>query len=231
MAIKTIVVVEDEEDICELLNYVLKKEGYNVITVDQGNLAYQKIVTAQPALVLLDIMLPEVDGFEVCRHLKSDPRTQHIPILMMTAKSEETDVVTGLELGADDYIVKPFSPKVLVARIRAALRRGSTRAALPSDKMLEYGNLRIHPGRHEVLIDGQPILLTSLEFKVLYLLAGRPGWVFSRNQIVDATQGEAHDVTDRSVDVVIVTLRRKLGEAARLIETVRGVGYRFADVT
>jgi two-component system alkaline phosphatase synthesis response regulator PhoP len=175
------------------------------------------------------LMLPGLDGLEVCRLLKRGAATQALPIVMLTAKGEESDIVAGLELGADDYITKPFSPRVLVARVRAVLRR-KVSGAPGDDQPLAIENIVIHPGRHEVRIDDRPVALTLSEFKMLHFLARRRGWVFTRYQIVDALRGEDYPVTDRSVDVLVVGLRKKLGEAGKLIETVRGVGYRFKEV-
>jgi two-component system phosphate regulon response regulator PhoB len=173
-------------------------------------------------------MLPGIDGLEVTRILKNDPKTEHIPIIMLSAKEEEADIVAGLELGADDYITKPFSPRVLVARIRAAIRR--KKKEYPEDASeIEIHDLTIHPGRNEVLIGGKPLDLTYTEFQILYSLAKRPGWVFTRSQIVDAIRGDDYPVTDRSVDVQIVGLRKKLGSYSNYIETVRGIGYRFRE--
>ena len=179
-----------------------------------------------PDLIVLDLLLPTVDGLEVCRRLKLDPRTQHIPVLMLTAKSEEADVVTGLELGAEDYVTKPFSPRVLVARVKAVLRR---RSKDPSDDeaAVSVHDLVIHPGWHEVLIAGKPVDLTFTEFRLLHFLARKPGWAFTRGQIVDAVKGEDYPVTERSVDVQVAGLRKKLGAHGEYIETVRGIGYRF----
>ena len=173
-------------------------------------------------------MLPSMDGLEVCRILRSDRQTCHVPIVMVTAKGEETDIVTGLELGADDYVTKPFSPKVLIARIRAVLRR-KTKQPKDDQAAIRIEELLIHPGRHEVTIQGEPVALTLTEFEFLHLLARRPGWVYTRNQIVDAVRGDEYPVTERSVDVHIVGLRRKLGSYGKYIETVRGVGYRFKE--
>ena len=177
-------------------------------------------------------MLPGVDGLEVCRRLKGDPRTRNIPIVMLTAKGDEADVVTGLELGASDYVTKPFSPRVLTARVRAVLRRGNE--AEGDEATIRIKDLTIHPGRHEVLVKDKHVELTATEFRILVFLAQRPGWVFTRQQIVDAAQGDDvfvsdRYVTDRSVDVHIVSLRRKLGCGGAYIETVRGVGYRLQD--
>jgi len=228
MAKERILVVEDENEIRELIRYNLAKEGYEVVEAKSGEEALTRAHTQLPSLVLLDLMLPELDGLEVCKRLKRDYLAQHVPIVMLTAKGEESDIVAGLEVGADDYITKPFSPRVLLARIRAVLRRGSREPAEESE-VVRVHNIVIHLGRHEVLVDGEPIHLTHTEFRVLVYLARRPGWVFTRYQIVDAVHGEDYPVTERSVDVQIVGLRKKLGEAGKFIETVRGVGYRFKE--
>ena len=228
MAKETILVVEDEEDIRELLKYNLEKEGYQVFGAATGEEALQAVRRRRPDLILLDLMLPGIDGLEVCRRIKSEPQARHLPIVMLTAKGEETDIVTGLELGADDYVTKPFSPRVLVARLRAALRRRS-QPLPPQTAPLKTDELVIHPGRHEVLLQGQPIPLTVTEFRLLHLLAGRPGWVFTRSQIVNEIHGEDYPVSDRSIDVQIVSLRKKLGAFGSRIETIRGIGYRFKD--
>ena len=228
MAKEHIVIVEDEEDILELLRYHLAREGYSVTTAADGEQALKIISQKKPALVLLDLMLPGLNGLELCRILKKDPRTAAIPVMMVTAKNEESDVVLGLELGADDYIMKPFSMKVLVARVHAVLRRRK-QAMVDVDAMIRIHDLVINPGRHEVLIKGKPVEMTFSELRILHLLARRPGWVMTREQIVDAVRGEDYAVTDRSVDVQIVGLRKKLGPRAEYIETVRGVGYRFKE--
>ena len=228
MAVERILVVDDEEDLLELISYNLTKEGYRVTCVATGEEAINEAKSALPDLIVLDLLLPSVDGLDVCKALKSDPKTQHIPIVMLTAKSEEADVVTGLELGADDYITKPFSPRVLLARIRTVLRRD---ARQPQDdpSAIKIHNIVIHPGRHEVLLDGKIVDLTFTEFRLLHFLARKPGWAFSRSQIVDAVKGEDYPVTERSVDVQVVGLRKKLGDMGSSIETVRGVGYRFKE--
>jgi two-component system phosphate regulon response regulator PhoB len=177
---------------------------------------------------VLDLMLPDVDGLEICRVLRAEPRTAHVPIVMLTAKGEESDVIAGLEVGADDYVTKPFSPKVLVARLRAVLRRKSRQAAA-GDDAVRAGDILIDPRRHEVRVSGRAVDLTATEFGVLHFLARHPGWVFTRQQIVDAVKGEDYPVTERAVDVQMVGLRRKLGRHGDRIETVRGVGYRFAE--
>jgi DNA-binding response OmpR family regulator len=228
MAIERILVVDDEEDLLELVRYNLSKEGYQVRCVVSGEAAIQEAVAYLPDLILLDLMLPTVDGLGVCKVLKANPRTQHIPIMMVTAKTEEADVVSGLELGADDYITKPFSPRVLLARIRAVLRRKLTQS-FDDPTAIKIHELVINPGRHEVLLRGKPLELTFTEFRLLQFLSRKPGWAFSRNQIVDAVKGEDYPVTERSVDVQIAGLRKKLGDLGSYIETVRGVGYRFKE--
>jgi len=228
MSKERILLVEDEEDILELVRYNLSREGFTVTPVASGEEALTILKEKVYDLVLLDLMLPGIDGLEICRILKSDAATKDVPVVMLTAKSEEADIVAGLELGADDYITKPFSPRVLSARVKAVLRR---RAAPVVDESaaLNLDSLMIHPGRHEVHVDGKPVKLTLTEFRILHLLARRPGWVFSRYQIINNVQGEDHIVTDRSVDVQIVGLRKKLGSAGKRIETIRGVGYRFKE--
>jgi two-component system phosphate regulon response regulator PhoB len=221
-------VVEDEEDILELLCYHLERGGYEVTTVGDGEEALRAIPKAMPDLVLLDLMLPGLDGLDVCRRLKKDAKTAQIPIIMVTARGEESDVVTGLDLGADDYVTKPFSIKVVLARVRAALRR-ELEAPADDNATLRFQHIEIDPRRHATLVKGKPVDLTFTEFGVLHFLARRPGWVMTRNQIIDAVRGEDYAVTDRSVDVQIAGLRKKLGKAADCIETVRGVGYRFKE--
>ena len=228
MTKKEIFVVEDDEGILELLRYNLMREGFAVASAADGEDAVKAIPRKLPDLILLDLMLPGLDGLEVCRMLKKNPKTAQIPIVMVTAKGEESDIVAGLELGADDYITKPFSLKVLIARVRTILRRKEERAA-EKDAVIRIHDIVINPGRHEVLVKGKPVELTFTELKLLHFLAGRPGWVMTRQQIVDAVRGEDYAVTDRSVDVQIVGLRKKLGAKADCIETVRGVGYRFKE--
>ena len=223
-----ILIVEDDADIRELITYNLEREGYVVAQAASGEQAIKLIARRQPDLVLLDLMLPEMDGLEVCRKLKAEPKTRSLPIIIVSAKGEEPDVVTGLELGADDYVTKPFRPKELVARVRAVFRRKAQPSAERSE-ILRVQNLEIHTGRREVKVGGKPVDLTYTEFELLLALARRPGWVFTRYQIVDAVRGADYPVTDRAVDVQIVGLRKKLGKAAGIIETVRGVGYRFVD--
>jgi two-component system phosphate regulon response regulator PhoB len=223
-----ILVIDDEPDILELIRYNLDKHGYEVTCVPSGVEALTKLRREHPDLVVLDLMLPDVDGLDVCKTMKRDTHMSHIPIIMLTARGEEVDVITGLELGADDYLTKPFSPRVLLARIKAVLRR---QQSPPSEEanVLRRGAFVIHPGRHAVLLAGAPISLTSSEFRILHLLARRPGWVFSRHQILEAISGHDASATDRAVDVHIVSLRRKLGAHSASIETIRGVGYRFKE--
>jgi len=228
MARQKILVIDDEEDIQELLTYNLNKEGYWVTCVGSGEEALARISQDRPDAVVLDLMLPGVDGLDVCRALKQNPATCAIPIVMLTAKGEDADVVVGLELGADDYVTKPFTPRVLLARLKVVLRR--VKRDEPTDSsVISLHSLLIDPTRHEVTYKGKSITLTATEFRILHFLASRPGWVFSRDQIITAVKGDGYPVTDRSVDVQIVSLRKKLGTAGSFIETVRGVGYRFKE--
>jgi two-component system alkaline phosphatase synthesis response regulator PhoP len=224
-----VLVVEDDEDIQQLVEYNLLKEGFKVTVAENGEEGLRLARAEHPDLLLLDLMLPGMDGLTVCRTLKRDPATARLAVIMLTAKGEEADIVTGLELGADDYITKPFSPKVLLARVRAVLRRRG-RPAREKSAIIRVHDIAIDPGRHEVRVGDEIIDLTFTEFRLLQLLAARPGWVFTRYQIVNAIRGEDYVVTDRSVDVQVVGLRKKLGDAGAYIETVRGVGYRFKDV-
>ncbi len=228
MSGQLILVIEDEPDISELLEYNLTAQRYRVICTESGETGLDLASRERPDLILLDLMLPGIDGLEVCRRLREKDETASIPIIMVTARGEESDVVTGLELGADDYITKPFSPKVLIARARAVLR-SSRSTPVDAEKPIRVHGIEIHPGRHEVKVEGNSVELTNTEFKILNLLARRPGWVFTRYQVVDGIRGENYPVTERSVDVQIVSLRRKLGEKRDVIETVRGVGYRFKE--
>jgi two-component system, OmpR family, alkaline phosphatase synthesis response regulator PhoP len=229
MAKENILVIEDDEDIQELVRYNLAKDGYRVKSSLTGEEGYRAAKAEPPDLIVLDLMLPGLDGLELCRLMKADPKVKHVPIVMLTAKGEESDVVAGLELGAEDYVTKPFSVKVLIARIRALLRRRQRGDAAEDDAPLKVHDLMIHPGRHEVLHKGKKLDLTFTEFRLLHFLAKRPGWVFTRQQIVDGVKGEDYPVTDRAVDVQVVGLRKKLGAAGDYVETVRGVGYRFKE--
>jgi two-component system phosphate regulon response regulator PhoB len=222
-----VLVVDDEDDLLELVRYNLAKDGYDVECVGSGEQALRSARTSPPDLIVLDLMLPAVDGLEVCRRLKADPKTRDILIVMLTAKGEEADMVAGLERGADDYIAKPFSPRVLSARVRALLRRDEARRLEDQETTIDVHELSIHPGRHEATLAGRLLDLTYTEFALLMFLARRPGWAFSRAQIVDAVKGTDYPVTERSVDVQVAGLRRKLGDHDHYVETVRGVGYRF----
>jgi two-component system phosphate regulon response regulator PhoB len=228
MGRERILVVEDEEDILELVRYNLTREGYAVTGVLSGEDALEVVKEGPWDLIVLDLMLPGIDGFTVARRIKNDTALAHVPIIMLTAKTEESDVVAGLEIGAADYITKPFSPRVLVARIRAVLRRNSPVKEI-EEPVIKRDELVIDMRRHCVVVGEQTVELTYSEFELLAFLASRPGWAFSRSQIVDAIRGYNYAVTDRSVDVQIVGLRRKLGSCGRYIQTVRGVGYRFRE--
>lgn len=224
-----ILIIEDEEDIRELVRYNLERENFAVIEAESGEAGLKSVAQKKPELILLDLMLPGKDGLQICRELKRSEATRDIPVVMMTAKGEESDIVTGLELGAEDYVVKPFSPKVMVARVKAVLRRKVAVPASDTEDVLNIKGIMIHPGRHEVTVSGKAVDLTASEFGILHFLARRPGWVFTRYQIVDAVHGDDYPVTERSVDVQIVGLRKKLKKAGDAIETVRGIGYRFKD--
>ena len=226
---RSIIVVEDEVNILEVIAYNLKREGYAVSTATNGEEGLALIKLSQPDAVLLDIMLPGLDGIEVCRRLKADPLLRDIPVIMVTAKSEESDIVLGLSIGADDYIAKPFSPRELVARVKAAVRRGPLRESQEAAATLEYAGLVIDTARHEVLVDAMPVELTPTEFRLLHQLASRPGRVYTRDELLDSVGKGAALVLERNVDSHIKTLRKKLGDSGSLVETVRGVGYRFRD--
>jgi two-component system alkaline phosphatase synthesis response regulator PhoP len=228
MARTRVLIVEDEADILQLLTYNLTREGFQVVAVESGEEGLEQARREPFDLLLLDLMLPGINGLDVCRMLRREAATANLPIIMLTARGEDIDVVTGLELGADDYVTKPFSPRVLVARIRAVLRRESAPESA-ADSPLETQGIAIDPRRHAVSVNGESVDLTATEFAVLNFLARHPGWVYTRTQIIEAVKGNDYPVTDRSVDVQIVGLRRKLGPAGEAIETVRGVGYRFRE--
>ena len=228
MAGEHILAVDDEADILGLIEYNLEDNGYKVTAGATGEEAIEKARLKLPDLVLLDLMLPGIDGLDVARTLKRDETTAHIPIIMVSAKGTEPDIIVGLELGADDYVTKPFSPKVLLARVRAVLRRRTVSAA-PSEGVVKRGDITIDAERREVLVKKKSVELTFTEFEVLRLLAQRPGRVYTRAQVIDTVKGSDYPVTDRSVDVQIAGLRKKLGASGDMVETVRGVGYRFKD--
>lgn len=223
---KTIWLVEDEEDILALVYYNLSKEGFAVRGFASGEEMFAALENAVPHVFVLDVMLPGMDGLAICARLKREPRTTAIPVVMLTARGEEADVIAGLNLGADDYIPKPFSPKVLLARLRAVLRRHD-QGAEQGARLLIVEDLTIDLDRHEARIAGQVLPLTATEYRILVFLAAKPGWVFSRDQIIGAVHDGAIAVTDRTVDVQIASLRKKLAHRQGCIETVRGIGYRF----
>jgi DNA-binding response OmpR family regulator len=227
MANETVLVIEDERDIVELIRYNLEREGFAVKAAGDGSAGLQMAERDLPDLVLLDLMLPKMDGLEVCKAMKENPRTTHIPVIMVTAKGEESDVVVGLSLGADDYIAKPFSPKVLVARVKAVLRRAEMRESGAQEIVKVSDDFIIDATRFEVLIEGKPVRLTKTEFRLLKFMAERPGRVLTRNQLLDGAIGFDVFVTDRNIDVHIAALRKKLKKYAESIVTIRGVGYRF----
>tara|TARA_Y100000814_G_scaffold289860_1_gene263447 strand:+ start:88 stop:774 length:687 start_codon:yes stop_codon:yes gene_type:complete len=221
---KHILIVDDEQDIRNLLKFNLDNENYKTILIEDGETAISEARKNNPDLIILDLMLPGIQGLDVCRILKNSDDTSNIPILMLTAKGEEVDIVKGLELGADDYVVKPFSVKVLLARVNNILKR---KPKPEKDNVLEFDNLIIHKGKHEVNVEGEKVDLTFSEFKILFVLASHPNWVYTRNQLIDEIRGEDYPVTDRSIDFQIVGLRKKLKKASKYVQTVRGIGYRF----
>ena len=237
----TILVVDDELPIIELIQYNLKKEGFTVLTAENGAQALELARSKKPDLIILDLMLPDMGGFDICRILRNDSSTARIPIIMATAKTSDSDIVSGLELGADDYITKPFSPKVLVARVKSVLRRFQeqpeqvTATVQKTDGTVSIHGLQIIPHKFEVTLNGSPIIFSATEFSILHHLARHPGQVFSRIQIINDIKGSSYPVTERSIDVQILSIRKKLAESAdsptfaNMIETVRGVGYRFVE--
>ena len=244
---RSIVVIEDEDAIRDVLEYNLQREGFDVVTATDGRAGLQLVRDRLPDLVLLDLMLPELDGIELCRRLRSDPATGAIPIIMLTARGAEADIVLGLGVGADDYVTKPFSPRELVARVQAMLRRGRPGPPAPAPAMamapdpdvdlagdperrrVEVGAVVVDPDRHEVLVDGTPVRLTPTELRLLHVLLRRPGRVYSREQLVERVMGDNAWITDRTIDVHVRAIRRKLGERGDVVETIRGVGYRGAS--
>ena len=229
MAIQTILVIEDDPDISELIQYNLEKNGFKALIAEDGEEGLHKAETKKPALILLDLMLPGMDGLEVCRKLKQSGKTSGIPVIMVTAKGEESDVVVGLEVGADDYIPKPFSPRELVARVRALLRRAGGSPEPAEGKKSESGPVSVDPERHEARIRGKPLSLTLAEFRLLQALISSPGRVFTRDQLLDRITGGEVVIVDRNVDVHVRSIRKKMGRDGALIETVRGVGYKLKD--
>ena len=228
MANKCIAVVDDEQDILDLVCLHLKKERFDVKAFLDGASFLKYLDAETPYLVVLDLMLPDMDGVEVCKYLKRSPRSGDIPIIMLTARTEETDRIIGLELGADDYVVKPFSPRELMARVKAVLRRKSPRP-VESDAIQVVGPLKIDAHSYEVFVEDKKVQLTTTEFRILQVLASRKGWVFSRESILNRLWGDEKIVVDRTIDVHIKHLREKLGKAAPLIKNLRGVGYKLDE--
>ena len=223
-----VLVIEDEADILELMVYNLQREGYEVAGIPNGEDGLRRARAELPDLILLDLMLPGLPGVEVCRRLKADPATRGISVIMVTAKGEPDDVVSGLEAGADDYVPKPFSPRVLLARVKAVMRRAGADEGAQGAKIVR-GGVSIDPERHEVRVEGEPVVCTATEFRLLHFLATHPGRVFTRNHLLSRVIGEDAVVIDRNIDVHVGALRKKLGTQRELIETVRGVGYRMRD--
>lgn len=223
----TILVIDDEKDLIELVRYNLRAEGFEVLAARDGESGVREALDRRPDLVLIDLMLPGIDGLEVCHRLRADERTSRIPLIMLTAKSSEADRIVGLELGADDYVTKPFSPRELAARVKAVLRRAGARQEPPD--VIRRGALEIDLGRHEVSCGSDTVELTATEFRLLHLLAARPGRVFSRSELIDGALGHDVAVLDRTIDVHVVALRKKLGKCGGWIETIRGFGYRFRE--
>jgi phosphate regulon transcriptional regulator PhoB len=222
-----ILVIDDEKDLIELMRYNLEKDGFLVSSAQDGESGLSMALKDTPDLIVVDLMLPGVDGLDVCRTLRSDKRTARIPIIMLTAKSAESDRILGLELGADDYVTKPFSPRELMARIKAVLRRTSA-PQLPTE-VIRRGSLVIDPTRRAISCAGEAIVLTATEFRLLQFFATHPGRVFSRTELIDGVLGRDVSVEDRTIDVHVTGLRKKLGECSEWIETVRGFGYRFRE--
>lgn len=226
MRTELIAIVDDEQDIVELVSIHLKKHNFSVKTFYNGQDFVDFLKTTKPGLVILDLMLPDIDGLQICTSMRNNNEFKNIPIIMLTAKGDETDKIVGLELGADDYVTKPFSPKELVARVKAILRRGQ-----PEEKAADVidiaGRLVIDNKRFEVLVDGKPAVLTTTEFRILMILASRQGWVFSREQLLNYLWGNEKAVLDRTIDVHIKHLREKLGTAGELVKNIRGIGYKL----
>jgi DNA-binding response OmpR family regulator len=229
MSRETILVIEDDSDIVEIIEYNFTKAGFHLLAASNGEKGLEMAIGRRPALIILDLMLPGMDGIEVCRRLRARPDTRNIPVVMLTARGEESDVVLGLGVGADDYVTKPFSPSELLARITAVLRRGDLKEEDPGGSRIERGGVVIDPARFEVKVGGKLISLTLTEFKILSILAANPGRVYTRQVLLDKVQGGEAFVDDRNIDVHVRAIRRKLGKHADLVATVRGVGYKFKD--
>jgi two-component system alkaline phosphatase synthesis response regulator PhoP len=230
MASKKIVIIEDEPDILEVLRFNLKREGFEVLAALDGDSGLSLVKKEKPDLVILDLMMPGMDGIAICSSIKNDSELFNTLVIMLTAKGEESDVVLGLGVGADDYVSKPFSPKELVARVKAVLRRGTLRKESNQQEKIESGDLVVNAGSYKVLVKGQEVKLTASEFKILYYLASHPGRVYSREQLLNKVLGDTAVVVDRNIDVHIRGIRKKLALNPPVIETIRGVGYRFQDI-
>lgn len=233
-----VIVIEDESDIRDIVTYNLRRAGFSVSGAASGSLGLELVRTSMPDLVILDLMLPGIDGVGVCRQLRENPATRSLPVIMLTARDAESDIVRGLESGADDYMTKPFSPRELVARVQALLRRNmpeavrgdaQVEASTPANIVLAGGVVSIHRARHEVIVDGRPVQFTATEFRLIVALAERAGHVLGRDRLVAQVMGDDAWITERTIDVHVRAIRRKLGSHARLIETIRGVGYRALD--
>jgi two-component system phosphate regulon response regulator PhoB len=227
---ETILVVEDEDDILDVIQYNLQREGFDVLAARTGIDGLRRMRTDDPDLVLLDLMLPGLDGLDVCQRIKEDPLTRSTPIVIVSARGEESDVVLGLGLGADDYITKPFSPRELMARVRAVLRRGPLKVERGAGDRVVRDGVIIDAARHALEVDGEDISITATEMRLLHYLASHPGRVFTRDQLLSRVVGDRAVVIDRNIDVHVGAVRRKLGRHRALIQTVRGVGYRFQSV-
>lgn len=229
MAKESVLVIEDDPDILDLVQYNLEREGYKVHTCSDGELGLQQALLLKPQLILLDLMLPGLDGLSVCKKLRAAPDLENTPIVMLTARGEESDIIVGLEMGADDYVIKPFSPKELVARMRAVLRRAGRHSTAEQLPRLEVGPLALDMERHEAYLDGEPLTLTLAEYKLVQTLMSKPGRVFTREQLLEKITGSETYVIDRNVDVHVRAVRKKLGEHVDFIVTVRGVGYKCQE--
>ena len=230
MQVKTILLVEDDANISKLVKYNLEKSGFQCISCITGEDGLDYLEDNSADLVILDVMLPKMDGFEVCKVLKQDGKLKNIPVMMLTAKGEEIDRIIGFELGADDYLVKPFSPRELILRIKAILKRsGSVQAAAPEGELFSFKDLKIDTSKHKVMINKKSIDLTPMEFKLLLTLVKRNGRVQSRERLLDDVWNMDSEVTTRTIDTHVKRLRQKLGKMGRFVETVRGIGYRFSE--
>ena len=229
MTVPLILVVEDEADIREVVLYNLRREGYEAIGCETGTQAFSAIKMKRPDLVILDLMIPELDGLTVCQQVRADPEVSSTPIVIVSAKEEESDVVIGLGLGADDYVAKPFRPKELMARVKAVLRRAQKLGKHEQQKRIVIGDLMVDLDKHQVTLAGELIYLTASEFRLFYQLASNPGKAFSREQLLKSVVGDRTIVVDRNIDVHIRSVRKKIGAYAERVQTIRGIGYRFTE--